>query len=98
MGRRNESKWSKVNGGLKQNGFSARGVLTGDLTRVKVGHQSPAGLSDLPHPVQAARGRQVSWHPDLYRSLDGPPAVCLKLPLRLGETPITLRLAGIMKL
>ncbi len=32
MERGNESNWSKVNGGLEQNGFSARGVLTGDLT------------------------------------------------------------------
>lgn len=52
----------------------------------------------LPRPAIAARGRQVSWCPDLYRSPDSPPAVCLKLPLRLEETPITSSLAGIMKL
>lgn len=32
MERGNESNWSKVNGGSELNGFSARGVLTGDLT------------------------------------------------------------------
>lgn len=49
MERGNESNWSKVNGGSEQNRFSARGVLTGDLTRAKVGHQSPIGPYD-PHP------------------------------------------------
>lgn len=52
----------------------------------------------LPCPAVAARGRHVSRCPDLYRSPDSPPAVCLKPPLWLGETPITSRLAGIMKL
>lgn len=98
MERGNESNWSKVNGGLEQNGFNARGVLTGDLTWLKVGHQSPVGPMTLPHPAATARGRQVSWCPDLYGPPDSPPAVCLKLPLRLEETPITSRLAGIMKL
>lgn len=39
---------SKVNGGSQQNGFSARGSLTGDLTRAKAAHQSPIGPRD-PH-------------------------------------------------
>lgn len=39
---------SKVNGGSQQNGFSARGALTGDLTREKAAHQSPVGPRD-PH-------------------------------------------------
>lgn len=42
---------SKVNGGSQQNGFSARGALTGDLTREKAAHQSPVGPRD-PHPNQ----------------------------------------------
>lgn len=58
----------------------------------------PLAPMTLPRPAVAARGRQVSWCPDLYRSPDSPPAVCPKLPLRLEETPITSRLAGIMKL
>lgn len=58
----------------------------------------PLVLLTLSCLVVATRGRQVSWCPDLYRSLDSPPAVCLKLPLWLEATPITSCLAGIIKL
>lgn len=54
---------SKVNGGSQQNGFSARGSLTGDLTREKAAHQSPVGPRD-PHlnqlwPLGGARCRRA---------------------------------------